>query len=186
VTTLIPRRTYLHLANTEVQVFTSLARRDTLPRFLSAKTPVEEPAEIPNGYLVFDSVLLALSNDLFERSGLDRGTIKTMLEASAMPIIGGIKRIEAGEDIWLTVFGVEGANKRPLEVFVGTMAEALAMAQNPVWASINGPPDSYFRVVAMTMISVAKVFAMILQKGAEIQLQFNNKLLDVTQLGDKA
>lgn len=98
----LSRSDYLALAGTTVPLFTTLRRREQVPRlrnFFPLKKPSDEQEDAA-GYLPVEAVFLALSNDLAMDGGLDRSLASRLVEGHPNLLVPAVRRAEAGEEIW--------------------------------------------------------------------------------------
>jgi hypothetical protein len=118
---LLPRRHYLALAGIAEQLFKSLQRRNQVPLFgvTSLHRPRDENEALTfhekmeaRGYTAADAILLAASDHLATVNSFSRDSAKVFLESHPELTVLGIRRVEAGEDIWIGAYSTETKGSR--------------------------------------------------------------------------
>jgi hypothetical protein len=117
---LLPRRHYLAFAGIAEQLFKTLQRRNQVPLFgvSSLHKPRDEEEAVSfhdkveaRGYTAADAILLAAA-DHFVANSFSRDAAKVFVQSHPELTVLGIRRIEAGEDIWIGAYSAETKGSR--------------------------------------------------------------------------
>lgn len=170
----LTRRHYLHLADTDVQLYKTLNRRDQVPHFGRDSARQSEEEEAASGYLPIEAVMLALSNDFARADGIERSHAARLIAGSPELTVEGIRRAESGEDVWIADFAwTEDGVEQHLQT-VGALSEVISFIANYSYSDGYKPYPDVHRIA---MVSVSRVVKQVRERAAALGLDLGASLL---------
>lgn len=170
----LTRRHYLHLADTDVQLYKTLNRRDQVPRFGRGSAKQSEEEEAASGYLPIEAVMLALSNDFAKADGIERSHAARIIAGSPELTVEGIRRAEKGEDIWIADFAWSEDGVEQHLQSVGTPTEVISFIADYSYSDGYKP---YAHVHRIAMVCASRVVKQVRERAAAIGLDLGASLL---------